>query len=289
MQQNTRRTGGAKTPITTHRSTTGISSIHQDAGWPGTEDEHLAKELAKHAGIERKTIFASRKIDHLHTSLALDGDMVAGKEEMKIFTVATVTKVNVGYVTGLKISMALKEAIGGDWEWPVKEYRDGRFLITCRSPVEAREMEKSGEIHIPTFIMKCEPWTADIWKVGPADGEIRWLNVRRLPNFCWNRDSAGWVLKAVGDLLYVDRRGGSYVDDIRALMRIRRGRTMPCILWTNIGSRKYKVLVGLERGQEQLPWNGGEMGEIGDDMEEEEEGHPQQKKADKNREKAQAS
>ncbi|KAJ0974321.1 hypothetical protein J5N97_016286 [Dioscorea zingiberensis] len=147
-------------------------------------------------------------------------------------------------------------------------------------------MEKSGELYFVTFTIKCEPWSADIWKVGPADGEIRWLNIRRLPTFCWNRDSAGRVLKAVGDLLFVDRQGGSYVDDIRVLMRIRRGRTMPCILWTNIGSRKYKVLVGMERGQDMLPWNGGEMGELADDMEVEEEGHQQRsKKAERNQEK----
>ncbi|KAJ0981272.1 hypothetical protein J5N97_009527 [Dioscorea zingiberensis] len=242
------------------------------------EELHKAGHQKTHVEPEKKTAPTHRKIDHLHASLALDGDMVEGKEEMKTFTVATVTKVKVGFVTGRKMSMALQEFIGDGWEWPVKEFRDGRYLITCRSLAEAREMEKSGELHFPTFTMKCEPWTADIWKVGPADGEIRWLEVRRLPTFCWNRDSAGRVLKTIGDLMFVDRRGGCYVDDIRALVRIRRGRTMPCILWTNIGSRKYKVLVGMERGQDQLPWNGGELGEIGNDMEEEEEGKNQPKK-----------
>ncbi|KAJ0975525.1 hypothetical protein J5N97_017490 [Dioscorea zingiberensis] len=220
------------------------------------EDPHKAGQPTKTAGPEKKKAPPSRKIEHLHSSLALDGDMVEGKEEMKIFTVATVTKIKGGFVTG-------------------------------RSPAEAREMEKSGELHFPTFTIKCNLWTADIWRIGPADGEIRWLDVRRLPTFCWNRDSAGRILKAIGDLLYVDRRGGSYVDDFRALVRIRRGRTMPCILWTSIGSRKYKVLVGMERGQEQLPWNGGEMGEIGDDMEEEEEGQNHPKRSETKQEKSQ--
>ncbi|KAJ0982903.1 hypothetical protein J5N97_011158 [Dioscorea zingiberensis] len=223
-------------------------------------------------GKGKKKDPSSRKIDHLHTSLALDGDMVEGKEEMKTFTVASVTKIRGGFVEARTISAALKESLGGEWDWPVKEFRDGRFMLTCKSPAEAREIERFGELHFTTFSIKCEPWSADIWKVGPLDGEIRWLNVRRLPTFCWNRNSTGRVLKAVGDLLSVDRHGGAYVDDIRVLMRIRRGRTMPCIVWTDIGSRKYKVLVGMERGQAPLPWNGEEAGDIGVDMEEDDTG-----------------
>ncbi|KAJ0971904.1 hypothetical protein J5N97_019863 [Dioscorea zingiberensis] len=214
--------------------------------------------------------------------------MVEGKEEMKSYTVATVTEVRGGYVDNWKVSKALREILNGKWDWPVKEFKDGRMMITCKSPAEAGEMEKSGELHFPEFSMKCEPWSADIWRVGPADGKTRWLDVRRLLTFCWNRDSAGRVLKSVCDLLSVDRRGGCYVDDIRVLVRVRSRRTLPCIIWTNIGSRKYKVLVGMERGQDPLPWNGGEVGMIAADMEEENSGlHPLTRKIEKDKEKAQ--
>ncbi|KAJ0981187.1 hypothetical protein J5N97_009442 [Dioscorea zingiberensis] len=239
----------------------------------------------KKTNSEKVTV-PKRKITHLHASLALDGDMVAGKEEMETFTVATITKIKEGYVTAKKLSEALKIALEGNWEWPVKEFREGRLMITCKSPMEAREIEKSGELHFPAFSIKCEPWSADIWKVGPADGEIRRLEIRRLPTFCWNRNSAGKVLKGVGDLLYVDRRGGYHVDDTRALVRVRGGRTMPCILWTNLGSRKYKILVGVERGQEPLPWNNGELGEISEDMEAE---HEESSKTDKGKQPSQAA
>ncbi|KAJ0977919.1 hypothetical protein J5N97_013393 [Dioscorea zingiberensis] len=105
--------------------------------------------------------------------------------------------------------------------------------------------------------------------LGRHFSEIRWLEIRKMPTFCWNRDSAGKILKTIGDLIYVDVRGGMYVDDIRALVRVRRGRTMPCIIWTSIGSRKYRIVVGMERGQDPLPWcNDGGDGKITVDLEE---------------------
>ncbi|KAJ0965162.1 hypothetical protein J5N97_026300 [Dioscorea zingiberensis] len=57
---------------------------------------------------------------------------------------------------------------------------------------------------------------------------------------------------------------------------------MPCILWTSLGSRKYKILVGMERGQDPLPWNNGEMGEIAEDMEEETEASSKMDKTKEN-------
>ncbi|KAJ0965163.1 hypothetical protein J5N97_026301 [Dioscorea zingiberensis] len=121
---------------------------------------------------------AKRKIEHLHASLALDSDMVAGKEEMETCTVATMTKIKEGFVTARKLSEALKESLEGNWDWPVKEFRDGRFMITCKSPEEAREIERSGELHFPAFTIKCAPWSADIWKVDLSRREIRWPDVR---------------------------------------------------------------------------------------------------------------
>ncbi|KAJ0971271.1 hypothetical protein J5N97_019230 [Dioscorea zingiberensis] len=83
---------------------------------------------------------ATRKVAEHHTSLALDGRMMRGKEELKSFTVVTITKINGGFVIDSKFSAALKEALEMEWDWPVKELRDGRMMISCRSPEEAREL-----------------------------------------------------------------------------------------------------------------------------------------------------
>ncbi|KAJ0968081.1 hypothetical protein J5N97_024998 [Dioscorea zingiberensis] len=204
----------------------------------GPEEQHTAKPA---------TPPTSKKVMEHHTSLVLDTNMMNGKEEMKAYTVATITKLNGGFVTPSAVSAELKSTLDNGWAWPVKEFRDGKLMIHC----------------------SCAPWTPDIWRCDGADGEIRWLEIRKMPTFCWNRDSAGKILKTIGDLIYVDVRGGMYVDDIRALVRVRRGRTMPCIIWTSIGSRKYRIVVGMERGQDPLPWcNDGDDGKITVDLEE---------------------
>ncbi|KAJ0962323.1 hypothetical protein J5N97_030151 [Dioscorea zingiberensis] len=168
------------------------------------------------------------------------------------------------------MSEELRMTLGDDWSWPVKEFRDDRLMIHCRSPTEARELERPKEIHLTQLSFSCEPWTQDIWKIDRADGEIRWLEIRNMPTFYWNGDSAGKILKTIRDFIYVYMLGGMYIYDIRALVRIRRGRTMPCIIWTNIGSRKYRIVVGMERGQDPLPWsNDGGYGKLTLDLEEE--------------------
>ncbi|KAJ0972674.1 hypothetical protein J5N97_020633 [Dioscorea zingiberensis] len=230
------------------------------------EEHHSSLTLGKAEKASTAHKPAAKKIEEHHASLALDSDMMNGKEEMQTFTVATITAIRGGWVDAPKFSGALKTALGWDWQWPAKEFRDGRMMVTCKSPAEAREMERSGEIHLQPFSFKCEPWTPDLWRVDRADGQVRWLEVRRLPCHCWNRDSAGRVLKSVGDLIYIDRRGGSYVEDIRVAVRIRQGRSMPCIIWTSIGTRKYRVLVGLERGEPPLPWGDGEFGRITNEL-----------------------
>ncbi|KAJ0978563.1 hypothetical protein J5N97_014037 [Dioscorea zingiberensis] len=230
------------------------------------EEHHSSLTLGKVEKASSAHKPATKKIEEHHASLALDSDMMNGKEEMQTFTVATITAIRGGWVDAPKFSTTLKTALGGDWPWPAKEFRDGRMMVTCKSPAEAREMERSGEVHLQPFSFKCEPWTPDLWRVDRADGQVRWLEVRRLPCHCWNRDSAGRVLKLVGDLIYIDRRGGSYVEDIRVAVRIRQGRSMPFIIWTNIGTRKYRVLVGLERGEPPLPWGDGESGRITDEL-----------------------
>ncbi|KAJ0960779.1 hypothetical protein J5N97_001338 [Dioscorea zingiberensis] len=98
---------------------------------------------------------AARKFEQHHVSLALDNNMMLGKEEMKSYTVATITAIRGGYVTGAKVLVALKEG-RGDWQWPAKEFRDGRYIISCKSTADARELEPK-EIHLPAFSLKCEP------------------------------------------------------------------------------------------------------------------------------------
>ncbi|KAJ0972778.1 hypothetical protein J5N97_020737 [Dioscorea zingiberensis] len=63
---------------------------------------------------DKKVAAAKRKIEHLHASLALDSDIVAGKEEIETCTVATMTKIKEGFVTARKLSEALKESLEGN-------------------------------------------------------------------------------------------------------------------------------------------------------------------------------
>ncbi|KAJ0981122.1 hypothetical protein J5N97_009377 [Dioscorea zingiberensis] len=213
-------------------------------------------QASKYAGSKEKSKVNVERRETHNISLALDEGMVNGKEAMRPFTIATVTK-GQWYADSQKIAAALQVALDSGWQWATKPLRDGPYVVHCRGDAEAREMEHAGVIELPHFSLSFEPLTTDLWNPRRPKGEIRWLDIRQLPIFCWNRDTTARILKPIGDLVYVERKGGYYIDYTRAAVRIRQGRKIPYTILFDIGSIKHEKLVDLARGEPPLPWAGG--------------------------------
>ncbi|KAJ0969632.1 hypothetical protein J5N97_022509 [Dioscorea zingiberensis] len=186
--------------------------------------------------------------------------MIKGKETLKSFTIATVTEVKEGMVSAKTVTGALTVALKAftnkeNWGWAAKPFLDGRYMVACPTAEAARELEKGGVLHLPKFSLRFEPWTADLWETEKADGERRWVTIYHLPIFCWDRDSMALLLKPIGDLVYVNEQGAIAMEQIRAVVRIRRGQLLPAMIKASIDHRKYTFTVDLERGEAPLPWS----------------------------------
>ncbi|KAJ0981285.1 hypothetical protein J5N97_009540 [Dioscorea zingiberensis] len=121
------------------------------------EDHHASLTLDRPARKNTKTHLetkpAARAVEKHHASLALDSEMMLGKEEMKIYTVAMITVTRAGWIEASTFLAALKTALDSSWSWPAKRFRDGLLMVTCGSPEEARELEKSRVVTLPTYLL----------------------------------------------------------------------------------------------------------------------------------------
>ncbi|KAJ0986235.1 hypothetical protein J5N97_004591 [Dioscorea zingiberensis] len=194
--------------------------------------------------------------EQLYTSMAIDSDVLEGRERMKRFSIISVTEKRGGMVLTSDIKDVLSCLIDEQWSWEVKELRDGRFIAPFPTVALARQTEKKSPLKMLSFTLNFEPWTPDLWKKGRADGAIRWVIVKQLPMDCWSRDLVARLLKPSGDLVYVDGRSGEYGDDLRLLLRIRKPRRLPASIHCNLGTRQYNYTIEMERGQPSLPWGG---------------------------------
>ncbi|KAJ0961221.1 hypothetical protein J5N97_000815 [Dioscorea zingiberensis] len=191
---------------------------------------------------------------HLYISMAIDFDVLEGIERMKRFSIISVTEKRGGMVLVSDIKDVLSCLIDEQWNWEVKELRDGRFITPFPTAELARQTEAEGPLKMLSFTLNFEPWTPDLWKKDRADGAIRWVIVKQLPMDCWSRDLVARLLKPTGDLVYMDGRSGEYGDDLRLLLRIRRPRRLPANIHCSIGTRQYEYVLEMERGQPALPW-----------------------------------
>ncbi|KAJ0967320.1 hypothetical protein J5N97_024237 [Dioscorea zingiberensis] len=192
--------------------------------------------------------------EHHYTTVSLTEEMLDTLEEMKIYTIVTVMSLKCGMVTNGRLAAALMLLCEADDQWTVQSFRDGRFMVCCPSPERARWLEAMGTIMVPDFSFQCHLWSPDFWNPGQADGVTRWVTIQRLPRFCWKRDSMTRLLKPIGEVIYIDKKGGSDADDARAAIRVRSGRSLPCSVTYNIASRKHTYRVVMEPGQDALPW-----------------------------------
>ncbi|KAJ0986220.1 hypothetical protein J5N97_004576 [Dioscorea zingiberensis] len=189
-----------------------------------------------------------------HISLSLDSEMLKGKDEMKKVIVFTVEKAREGWMDAQRISTMMRELADPEWEWETTELKDGRFLTLCPSQDTVSNLANQNVIETQQCSLCCSPWTPDLWRPLEADGETRWVSLQQLPHFCRHRESVSRILKPLGELIHVDGRGNRYTDDVRAALRIRYGKTLPCIIACSVGSRKHIIRVVQERGQLSLPW-----------------------------------
>ncbi|KAJ0976621.1 hypothetical protein J5N97_012095 [Dioscorea zingiberensis] len=196
--------------------------------------------------------------------ISLENEMMRGKELLKHYTIATVSGMKGGMsVDRNSLSAALREALGDNWEWNSRPFRDGRFLVTCPSSEEARGLESIGTLHLPLFSVTFEQWWPDMGMTGKADGGKRWVVLRDVPLFCWHRDTIAKLVGPIGELLLVDEQGSEFVDDVRAAIRVRQGKELPSNIRVGMDTWKHVVTVEMESGQEVLPWSTGKRLEGG--------------------------
>ncbi|KAJ0987719.1 hypothetical protein J5N97_006075 [Dioscorea zingiberensis] len=188
-----------------------------------------------------------------HVSMAVDSEMVAKKKELHSFSVATVVDTTQGIPNAESIAGAMAIQFDPEWQWNVKPFRDGRFLLQFPSPEFARDVENLGTVRFPGFSLSLCPWSDDLFPHEKLDRECRWVTINRLPLYCLRRDTVARIIEPVG---YLDTlKEGAYADQRRAYIRVRRGRRLPCIIHLSIESWKYTVIVDMETGQEPLPWD----------------------------------
>ncbi|KAJ0989082.1 hypothetical protein J5N97_007438 [Dioscorea zingiberensis] len=193
-------------------------------------------------------------VSFLYISVALDSDIMEGRERMKRFSIISVKKTREGMVGIQDITDVLSCIVDEQWTWVVKPLRDGRFITAFPTAELAKQTEEKGPIRMLDFSLDFQQWSPDLWKKSRAEGAIRWVLVKELPMDCWSRDSAR-SLKPAGDLVYIDGQSREYGEDLKVLLRVRKPRRLPCEIHCSIGTRQYCYSLDMVAGQPALPWD----------------------------------
>ncbi|KAJ0971477.1 hypothetical protein J5N97_019436 [Dioscorea zingiberensis] len=187
-------------------------------------------------------------------SLALDSDLMAGKERMSKFTIAKATEIR-SYVDSRKLAELLKARVDEHWNWEPRVLKDGRFIIECPSADTTRQIEKAGPMVSPAITLTFTPWTTDLYRPAKAEGALRWVIVCNLPMFCWDRNSMARMLKPTGDLVHIGDRSSTATEDVRVFLRLRRPQLLPCAIHCSISTLQHTYILELEQGHPPLPWD----------------------------------
>ncbi|KAJ0972270.1 hypothetical protein J5N97_020229 [Dioscorea zingiberensis] len=197
--------------------------------------------------------------------MPIDDELADEKEKLKSVSIATITKVSDGIADHRKLAAALAECFAPVGQWPVTPLEDDRMVVNCPSAEAARDLERQKELKFPAFTVSFEQWTADLDSPEKAEGEFRWVKCKNVPLYFRKRNTVARFLKPIGDLIILDTTGAFFADHLRALVRIRRGRRLPCTVKCNMYIRRHVIRIELEGGQSPLPWGPAPVIEDGDD------------------------
>ncbi|KAJ0985402.1 hypothetical protein J5N97_003758 [Dioscorea zingiberensis] len=204
------------------------------------------------ANSKKKTGEGTETMEQHHISLALDSGMMKGKERMTKFTIAKVVEMR-GYIDSSKLAELLRTQVDDQWNWEPRSLKDGRYIVECPSAETARQLEKAGQMVSQVVTLTFTPWTTDLYRPTKAEGALRWVIVRNLPMFCWDRDSMARMLKPAGDLVHVGGCGTTAAEDVRVFLRIRRPRLLPCVIHCSIATLQHTYTIELDSGEPTLP------------------------------------
>ncbi|KAJ0977597.1 hypothetical protein J5N97_013071 [Dioscorea zingiberensis] len=220
-----------------------------------TENRGKVEKKTNHSTEQHRNTgqLAQEEATHQHISLAIDRDIVAGKQHMKRFSIISVKEIREGYVHTQKIRERLSELVDKGWNWPTKPLRDGRYIVECPSKETARHLEsKRTPMVMPYFTLEFAAWMPDLWGPTRPDGEKRLVIIREFPFFCWSRVLAARLLKPVGHLIHIAGRTLEFGDDVKVFLRIRRPQTLPTFIHCTTGTRCHSYKVELVPGQPPL-------------------------------------
>lgn len=177
-------------------------------------------------------------------SLPLTPEITAVREELALVVVVTIIS---GYVTDLALDEVLPSIINRSLAGPLTPVNDNTYLVPLSCRADVKEVSKMEVMQFSTKDGVCSakfaPWTVELGAVERASGEGVWVRIWNLPMHGWCWSVILEVLKTVGEMVSLSQEFKTNKRFVSALVRRRRGVSLPMELELSLGMRRYMVLL----------------------------------------------